>query len=302
MSASQIIKYGIPSSVMTNEQYHANPAISRSGIKLFNESPYKFWAHYLNPDRPPVKQTEAMFFGSAFHAYILERGKFHQDYIIEPKLDPLPKCELLRNIMLRDGKRDEFDRQKKAKEEVRRRNDEIKERFADEADGKLILTSEEWQILDDMCKALMNHPQAWDLIQGAEYEESYFWRDEHTNMMCKARPDIAHPNMIIDLKTVNNASERFVQRSVFDYGYDLQMAMIRDGIFTLNGNKIENFILICVEKDYPHEIGIYFLDNEVIERAHVNYKNTLLQFKECFKTNTWPSYNAGTINIPAYLR
>src|ERR1700739_7402 len=83
---------------MTNEHYHRSLAISRSGIMKFLESPYKYWADYINPNRPPKRTTAAMQFGSAFHTLLLEPQKFSDEYIVEIELERLPKVGLLRDL------------------------------------------------------------------------------------------------------------------------------------------------------------------------------------------------------------
>jgi hypothetical protein len=36
----------------TNEQYHADPAISASHLKAVMQSPYHYWSRFLDPQRP----------------------------------------------------------------------------------------------------------------------------------------------------------------------------------------------------------------------------------------------------------
>jgi hypothetical protein len=36
----------------TNEQYHADPAISASHLKAVMQSPYHYWSRFLDPKRP----------------------------------------------------------------------------------------------------------------------------------------------------------------------------------------------------------------------------------------------------------
>lgn len=66
---------------LSNEQYHADSAISRSGVMKYLESPFKYWAEYLNPDRPAKYSTPAMEFGSAFHTFILNLN-YLMNYIL----------------------------------------------------------------------------------------------------------------------------------------------------------------------------------------------------------------------------
>lgn len=72
---------GLPS-----EQYHDDPAIGSSGIKLLIERPRRYWFQSpLNPNRIKSKTTPAMKFGTAFHTLILEPEKF--DYKIKFGVD-----------------------------------------------------------------------------------------------------------------------------------------------------------------------------------------------------------------------
>lgn len=280
---------------LSNESYHADRAISRSGIKLFCESPYKYWAHYLNPDRPPVKQTDAMTFGSAFHTYILEPKKWDDIYIVQAGLFPLPKCGLLRNIG-----REEFEKQKEEKARFIRMNDRIKEDFVTESEGKIIISCDEHDQLEAMKQALINHPQAWSLIKDGIYEESYFWRDEHSDLMIKCRPDIIQSNCIVDLKTCASADSKSYQRDMYIGQYHTQGAMIREGIRELTGVDIPTVINICIEKTYPYQIGIKIISQSALEAGHMKFKQALLDMKAFFKSNNWPSYEAEEVELPSW--
>ncbi len=287
---------------LSNEAYHADPAISRSGIKMFCESPFKYWANYLNPARPPVVQTDSMIFGSAFHKRILEPASFYDEYIVEPVLFKAPKWELLKNIMARDGKRDAFDKQKKVKEEWERQNNIIKEEWEELAEGKIILSRAELDCLQKMEEALMNHPQAWDLIQGATYEQSYFWQDEHSGLMVKARPDILRNNGIIDLKTCVSADSHSFQRDMAMGMYHVQGAMCREGIEQLTGNRISTVLNISIEKTYPYAIGIKIISQSALEAGHAKFKQALLDLKNCMAENKWESYQPEEVELPNWSK
>lgn len=276
-----------------NQDYHSDPAISRSGIMLFDESPYKYWANYINPNRPPKHSTPAMEFGSAFHTFILEPEKFDQEYVIENELEKSPKRVLLKNVG-----RPAYEAYKAEKAKVDFINDKAKEDFEEKAEGKIILSLKDWYVLQEMKNAIMNHPEAWPLIEGAIYEQSYFW--EECGLMVKARPDILHKNMIVDLKTCVSAETRSFQSVMADSGYHVQGAMIRDAVRACEGRDIPNVINICIEKAYPWEIGIKIISEDALAEGQRKYKEILKEMKEAFDNNHFPSFEVETVELPRW--
>jgi len=257
---------------LSNEDYHANPAISRSAIKTFCESPYKYWAEYLNPDRPEKKVTEAMEFGTAFHMFILEHDKFYQNYALLPM---------------------GLDRRRK-------KDNDIYVEFVLENDGKTILKYEQMDLLNCMRTALLLHPTAYDLIRNAQYEHSYFWEDAHSGLMVKCRPDILRENCIIDLKTCTSADSRTYQKDMYLGMYHVQGAMVREGVKQLTGADIPTVINICVEKTYPYQVAIKIISQSALEEGHRKFKQTLLDMKNCFAENKWESYQPEEVDLPSW--
>jgi hypothetical protein len=263
---------------LSNEDYHADPAVSRSGIMTFLKSPYKYWSEYLNPYRPLKEPTKAMDFGTAFHSFVLEpRSKFFDEYIIKPE-----------SVKLKDVGRVAYNAYKTKFDEVLNTN-------------KIILSMDDYHILARMYESIWNNKQAHELIEGATYESSYFWQCEHSGIMCKARPDILHHNIIVDLKTCADASSRAYQRAMVDGGYHIQGAMIREGIKQLTGKDISTVINICVEKTYPYEIAIKIISEDALEFGHKKFKQALLDIKHCIEYNKWESYEPEIVNLPSWV-
>ena len=280
---------------LSNEEYHANHAISRSGIMSFLSCPYKYWADYLNPNRPPKKTTDAMTFGSAFHTFVLEPQLFEEQYIIEIEPDPLPDRVLLKNVG-----RPAYEAYKTQKAAIEMINFRRQEDFEEKAENKIILTRTEMLFIYEMYVALKAHKEAWALIEGATYEQSYFWEDSHTGIICKSRPDVLHSNIIVDLKTCASASSKAYQRSMLESGYNLQAAMVREGIFQVTGKDIPNCINVCIEKTYPYSIGIKIIGPQALEIGKAKFKQALLDMKVCMETNEWPDLQPETVEVPMW--
>lgn len=68
---------------ISNEDYHADPAIGSTSIKKLLKSPLSYWFDsWMNGMRPDKHVTPSMKFGTAYHTYMLEPDRFF--YNIKP--------------------------------------------------------------------------------------------------------------------------------------------------------------------------------------------------------------------------
>jgi exodeoxyribonuclease VIII len=257
---------------ITNDEYHASEGLSRSALMSFRKTPYHYWNEYLNPERPAKKEASpALTFGNLLHTYILEPDKILERYIVVKKIDRRTK----------EGKMywDELELTKGNRE---------------------IITEEVFAEAEKIAESVTKHDQARELITGAQFEKSIYWNDPHTGLLCKARPDIWHVNMVCDLKSTMNAGAREFQNSLYQYGYYIQAGMICEALRHVLDVDIRNFIFIALEKEFPYAHAIYKLDELALEQGIAVFKNTLLKIKECVDKNEWPSYETQIITLPAY--
>lgn len=262
---------------MTNEEYHANKFfISRSAIMDFKKSAYTYWARHLNPDRPKKETTPAMQFGTAFHTLMLEPELFDKRYVMKPE-----------PVFLKDVGREAYDKYKS-----------LLEFF--ETCGSIVLSAIEWENLMAMREVFNANQNAVNLILDARIENSFFWQDKHSGLLLKARPDILHENMIVDLKTCADASPRAFQNSMVTGGYHVQGAMCRDAVEAIEGHRIDTVINICIETKYPHNMAIYIIDELAIDEGQFKYKNILLDMKNSIAENNFKDYGMQTISLPKW--
>lgn len=273
-----MIKEGIYPA-LSSEFYHNDKAsISRSSIMDFKRSPRNYWMKHLNPDRPEKQSTPDMEFGTAFHTLILESHLFEEQYFV------LPEKVLLKNVG-----REKYDEYKRIEAEA-------------EGTNKIVLTCEEFQRLRDMRESLLSHSKARELIENATYESSYFWKDKDSGLMLKARPDILHHNLYVDLKTIADASPESFQRDMATSGYYIQAAMVEDAVIALQGHKLSASINICIEKKYPYLVGIYIIDEAAIEYGRNEYKSLLQRMNSCIIANEYEHYEIATIGLPGWFK
>lgn len=170
---------------MTNEEYHAHPALSASGIKALAKSPAHYQASLIYRE-----ETPAMRLGTAFHTAVLEPDRWMADYY---RLD--------------------FDRRTK----------EGKQRAAElESNGIITLSPDDYETVQRMRDAVMAHRTASELLRmPGKAESSHF--ENLDGIACKCRPDwLTDDGIIIDIKSTVNAHPSEFGRSVINFGYHLQ--------------------------------------------------------------------------------
>lgn len=260
---------------MTNQEYRAHPAISRSDLFKIKKSP----AHFRYEMDNPQPKTQPLIFGAAFHKYVLEPDGFTDEFVIAPFVDR---------------------RTKAGKEQF--------EAFQIEASGRDIIMLDELSTIQGMAESIKSNKYAVAALSG-EHERPFFWTDELTGEPCKCRPDSltmrGAVNIIADLKSCTDASTDAFLRDCFKYGYDVQAAMYTDGVDHNTGIKC-SFVFVAVEKTPPYAVNVLQADELFYRRGYDSYRELLGIYHNCKETGNWYSYNgfSGIINnlsLPAWM-
>ena len=201
----------------------------------------KSMEHYFGP---PIKQTDAMVFGNAFHTMILEPDKFHKEY----------------------AKIGQFDRRTKIG----------KEGYAEAValvGKRTAIQTIDWNVLQKMKESVWSHPLASSLLSEGYPEETVIWNDERTRVLLKGRTDWRNEGekCIIDLKSCMDASFDEVSKEIFGkLRYFMQAAMYVDGFNSVMGGSY-SFKFIFVEKKPPYGVCVYGMDELAIECGMKTY-------------------------------
>lgn len=262
---------------MTNSEYHAHPAISKSVLFKIRESPEKF-RYYMDNPQP---KTPMLVFGSAFHKWALEPEGFFSEFAVSPEINRRTKAG-----------REEW------------------EAFAADNSGKDIISTEDFETIRLMTETVRANKYARTLLDGSAHEQSFFWTDDLTGEECKCRPDILldkpSVHIIADLKSCESADTDSFMRDAIKYGYHLQAFMYTDGVRRSTGNSYQ-FVFIAVEKKPPYAVNIMQADDLFIKYGEDTFRELIGIYHECKQTGNWWGYNgfSGIINnlgIPAYIR
>jgi exodeoxyribonuclease VIII len=258
---------------ISNSLYHSGPGISRSAIMEFKKTPKHYWYKYINSNYVSKPSTPQQAFGTAVHSYILEPQLFNNEYHID-KANPYDG----RTVQGKKYKADQL----------------IK------AGAKTIIADDDFNAIKAIHNSIYDNNTTRELVLGAQYEKSIYWRDKETGLLCKCRPDIWHEHFVVDLKTSSNANPRLFASQMYSGGYHIQAAMIQEGILATQNKKVESFLNLVVETDEPHVTATYPISPQAIEQGKAEFKNILKQIKYCLDQDVWPGYPTQEIDIPPY--
>lgn len=256
---------------LSNEDYHAHPAISKSGLDQINRSP----AHYKAWLEEPSKETPATMFGTAFHMAVLQPDLFKERYVQNPGIDRRTKA----------GKAEWGDITKR---------------------GITVLSDDDFKAIEGMRDSVMAHPIARQLVEESVHESSGIWLHSEFDVLVKCRPDIWHEEkgIIADIKTTTDARIEPFGKSSFYYRYDVQAAYYRDIWYNLTGSPVFAFIFVAVEKDPPYAVKLYNVPAHVMACGRQEYRRDLATYAECLKSDTWPAYphDIAELELPKWAR
>lgn len=248
------------------EEYHAAPGISVSRLKRFARLPAL--AHI------PRKETTALRFGSLIHETLLTPELAARNYVVT---------------------------------DISRNSNAYKELEAEVlAQGRpKPITTKQWDEARFIRDSVMATQIGRDLLSPGTFlpEQSFWWRDWETGLLCRGRADIVKPGwrVLADIKSCEDASEMAFARAVSEYAYDWQAIYYEDGFElaqTLSGKgfgggprwRPEEFIFLAVEKEAPylcHPMAIHPADLEV---SRVELRETLNRYKQCQDAGMFPAY------------
>ena len=251
---------------MTNKQYHSMVEyLSKSSLDQLHKSPANFQAYIQGEKKEP---TASMVFGSLVHSVLFDQD----DFAIMPSCDRRTK----------EGKM-------------------LYEAFLETSEGKeLIVTSEQHEHALRIAQAVAIHPKAAALLSEGVAEKPVF--GELGGMPAKCKPDFHNTkfNVLVDLKTTNDASPTEFAKSVWNFRYHVQAALYMD----LTNAK--RFFFIAVEKEAPFNCEIYELDEESIAIGRAEYLADIETYKKCLKTDNWHGYTEEAaihvIGLPAWAK
>lgn len=241
-----------------NQEYHASPYLSSSGLSRIHQSP----SHFQEYKASGIETTSAMNLGSAIHAMTLEGGA---------------------GVLLAPGST---------------RSTNLYKDFAKANQGAILLLEDEHERASRATESVLKHPMAKLLLSKGKAEQSAFWIDPETKVLCKCRPDFLRDDgVVIDLKTTQDGSSSEFQYNIGKRKYHWQSAWYLDGLSHVLGKKLTDFVHLVVETNAPYAVSVYALDDAALEKAREDIRGILKTYAECLHTGEWPGYSSAIQNM-----
>jgi len=263
---------------MDDEAYHRDPvpggSLSASGVKLLlpKSCPAKFRYAQDHP-RPPKREFDL---GHAVHRLVLGVGA---------ELVPID-YETYRGLNARELRDGAY------------------------AKGLVPLLRHEYELAQEVAKAVLSDPLAGALFSRGKPEQSLFWVDDETGVWRRSRldwlPDANSWNgrvVIPDLKTADHADPESFGRALHNYGYASQAAFYVDGVLALGLAEDAAFVFVVVEKEPPYLVSFYEPDAEALRIGRERNRRALAIYRDCREAGMWPGYTTDVeqISLPRWV-
>ena len=265
---------------MSPEAYRKADGISKHSLDLVADCPLALDLYR----RHGSESTELMEFGTLCHTAVLEPHLFPGSYHLRP--------ETYASV----------DKKTKAitTKEWSGNSTTCRNWVADHKD-KTVLRNDDLKRLLNICKSVTEHPVVGPMMQQGEgvAEVSMFATCPETGLRRKGRCDwitCADDGtwFMVDLKFVNDATERGFRRQFEDLRYFVQAAYYVDLMKLINGVECQ-FIFVAVEtqpmnpRSDVHRVQAYRVFTPHLDTGRAHYLRDLRRYRECLESGQWPS-------------
>lgn len=261
-------------------------ALNQSRLKLFKKTPL----HARHEILHGKIDTQALVVGHASHTMILEPEKFRDNYAVFAD-DDIIKDVMAANPATQSPRATKIYKDAKAIWEAKHA-------------GHAHLTACEYARCRGIQAAVASHPIASQLLYGdaGENELTLVWelpdgKDGHAKARIDRLTRWNKFNCVVDVKTWNAKDadaildQRSVEKQIHQYGYHNQAAWYLDGLSQLAPANY-TFIFVFVEQEAPHDVAVYELSEEAIEKGRAENAARMEQYLDCKKTDRWPGVSA----------
>lgn len=299
--------------VLTNDEYHSGPGISKSKLDVIAISGKHYWDQYINPDREPQEFKHCFAVGDGTHKLVLEPGTFEQTYAVDFDKSAFPdaldtvdemKRELVRESLMTGGSKPELAR--RLIEEAGFPREKImlylKQDHEARMQGKIPIPAKDYKGMLGMLREVQRDQWAGSLLRGCTVERSFYLETEEdyiehdtgkvikVPVLRKCRTDaITHDGMfVVDLKTTDDVSLEGFGQTIAQRRYEVQAAWYLDILIGLYGKEApRGFAFIAAQKNRPHDVAVHYLNEFQIERGRRLYRRDLAYLIHCEQNNLW---------------
>lgn len=281
---------------LPEDDYHALPRLSASGIKHLLVSPMDFWRRsWLNPKRKIVKK-KAFEIGKAYDKMLIDGSAafkamyampFDEDEF-EDALDTVQdlKEECASLLLAVGGNKSELIQRLRDNGCDKLIIQEEKDKWLAATEGLCVIPASDYESLmtvGDYMEAQPNNP-----FRGGKSQISVLWTDEETGVPMKSRYDYLKDRLITDLKTFSNIGEfpinLAVSRAVATYKYHIQSAVYLDSHKIMFKTPAKFQFVFVNTGDTVLAVGKRFINNSLLHQVgHMAYRRGVETFAEYYR-------------------
>lgn len=257
METKQKTKYDIVSGL-----YDKSIKLSHSALNEFAKSP----RHFIQYKTGEKERTPAMVFGSLVHCMILEPDELEERYIVEP--EDAPRRPSIRQINAKKPSDSTLE------------SIAFWEAFEKKAEGKEIVSSSDWNTAERMKAAVYANEASRYVLDRVDYTEV---RIEWNAFGFKwvGFIDGKGDKVILDLKTIRDATPRMLERAILYDGYNRQAAHYTKG----GGFNDHQYYIVAVDK-HCH-VTTMQIKKTTINAAWEQIDYLCGQFRRCLAMDEW---------------
>lgn len=136
-------------------------------------------------------------------------------------------------------------------------------------------------------------------LSGTTRMQTIEW-DSQLGVACRGTPDAHQRPIVYDLKLVDTAHPRFLQRQAINLGWHIQAAAYREALGI--PREEHQHIIIAAERHGSGSVLLCPLAPELIDIGQREWERAQAIWAECLRTNSWPAYQPHTIEAPRWLQ
>lgn len=298
---------------ISNAEYHGGPGYSKSSLDIVRRSLAHFkFAQDQRESGVEREETASMRVGSAEHGILLEAEQFENEFALPFDASEWPdalattddlKARLKEYGLPVSGKKAELIERLREADPTVQILDDLKAMHAEDSAGKTILTPAQWRDVRGMRDAAIENPKLCKLLTDprGRAELSVYWRDEETGLLCRCRPDLWVGDVVMDIKTTDDARQSAFERSIEKWRYYVQAPFYLDGIkkaVEQSGKPLpegleipKHFVFGPIEKKAPYLNAIYVLGPQTMEIGRREYREDLKALADAIARDEWPGYS-----------
>lgn len=150
---------------------------------------------------------------------------------------------------------------------------------------------------------LAKHGIVWGAGRGERPEMVAIWDEptelpnletgirEDAKVLCRARMDCVHENVIYDIKTTRDGTDAAIERAIRTYGYHVQQAAYISAFERLTpswAGRVE-FLFLFIELETLEVIPVE-LGSELRTIGEQRWQRAVNAWGKCLRANEWPGY------------